>query len=40
MLELSEIQEYMDHNVKGVNLIKLIAIFESALICTYDPEFQ
>lgn len=40
MIELSEIQEYVEYNVKGLDLIKLIPIFETALICAFEPEFQ
>lgn len=40
MLELDEIQQYIDHSVGNIDLTKLIPVFESALICAYDPAFQ
>jgi hypothetical protein len=37
---LREVKKYIKHDVKKVNELDLIPLFEAALIVAYKPKFQ
>jgi len=40
MLPLNEIKKYISHEIRSINELDLIPLFEAALIVAYQPKFQ